>query len=143
MADMRHLLGCDASQTLCAFAVNGRVGLAIVDTGAHRTVMSPDYARELGLHVTAAVNGNCGRFGVPGSGIIHDYAGVVEAPFELRLGEDVKFVLTGMKLLNNPFPLALLGADVLGAGRKDMWNYLGIDLTEDGLSGTMKFKRGT
>ena len=105
-------------------------------------MMSPDYAKELGLQVTAAVNGNCGRFGVPGSGIIHDYAEVVEAPFELRLGEDVKFILTGMKLLNNPFPLALLGADVLGAGRKNMWNYLGIDLAEDGQSGTMKSKRG-
>ena len=86
MADFRHLLGCDGSQTLVAFAVNNRVGLAKVDTGAHRTVMSPDYARELGLHVTPAVNGNCGRFGVPGSGIIHDYAGVIEQPFELRLG---------------------------------------------------------
>ena len=42
MADVRHLLGCDASQTLCAIAVNGRVVLAIADRGAHRTVMSPD-----------------------------------------------------------------------------------------------------
>ena len=54
------------------------MGLAIVDMGAHHTVISPDYARESGLHITPAVNGNCGRFGVPGSGIIHDYAGVIE-----------------------------------------------------------------
>ena len=78
MADFRHLLGCNGSQTLVGFAINNRVGLAIVDMGAHCTVMYPDYARELGLCITPAVNGNCGCFGVPGSGIIHDYAGVIE-----------------------------------------------------------------
>ena len=62
---------------LVAFATDNRVGLAIVDTGAHCTAMSPDYARELGLRITPAVNGNCGCFGVPGSGIIHRYAGVI------------------------------------------------------------------
>lgn len=142
LADFRHLLGCDGSQTLATIAVNGRVSLAIVDTGAHRTVMSPDFAEALGLKVTLAVNGNCGRFGVPGSGIVHDYAGVVADRFELRLGKDVKFSITGMKLLNNPFPLALLGADVLTAGRAKMWNYIGSDITEDGQSGVLKFKKG-
>ena len=78
MADFRHLLGCNGSQTLVAFAINNRVGLAIEDTGAHHMVMFPDYARELCLCITPAVNGNCGRFGVPGSGIIHDYARVIE-----------------------------------------------------------------
>ena len=86
MADFHHLLGCDASQTLIAFAVNNRVRLAIVNTGAHRTVMSPDYVRELGHMVTPTINGNCGRFGFLGSGIVHDYAGVTEKPFKLRLG---------------------------------------------------------
>ena len=63
---------------LVAFAINNCVGLAIVDTGAHRMVMSPDYARELGLCITPVVNSNCGCFGVPGSSIIHNYAGVIE-----------------------------------------------------------------
>ena len=80
------MLGCDASQTLIAFAVNNRVGLAIVDTGTHRTVMSPDYACKLGLTITPAVNGSCGYFGVPGSGIVHDFDGVIKKPFKLRLG---------------------------------------------------------
>ena len=71
-------MGFDGSQMLVEFAVNNSVGLVVVDMGTHRTVISPDYARELGLRVTPAVNGNCGCFGVPGSGIIHDYAGVVE-----------------------------------------------------------------
>ena len=86
MADFCHLLGCDTSQTLIAFTVNNRVRLAIVNMGAHRTVMSPDYVRKLGLMVTPAINGKYGRFEVPGSGIVHDYAGFIEKPFELRLG---------------------------------------------------------
>ena len=48
-----------------------------------------------------------------------------------------------MKLINNPFPLALLGADVLKSGRKGMWNYRGTEISEDGLSGVMNFKRGS
>ena len=86
MTDFRHLLGCDGSRMLVAYAINNRVGLAIVDTEAHCMAMSPDYARELGLHITPAVNGNCGYFGVPRSGIIHHYMGVIEYPFELHLG---------------------------------------------------------
>ena len=47
-----------------------------------------------------------------------------------------------MKLLNNPFLLALLEVDVLGAGRPGMWNLVGIEFADDGKSGVMKFKRG-
>ena len=59
---------------LVAYAINNCVGLAIVDAGARCMLMSHNYARELGLRITPAVNGNCGCFGVPGSGTIHDYA---------------------------------------------------------------------
>ena len=86
MADFHHLLGCDGSQMLVAFVVNNCVSLTIVDTGMHHAVILLDYAWELGLQITPAVNSNCGRFRVPGSGIFHDYAGMVEQPFELRLG---------------------------------------------------------
>ena len=41
LADFWHLLGCNGSQTLVAFAINIHVGLAIVDTGAHCTVTPP------------------------------------------------------------------------------------------------------
>ena len=78
MADFRHLLGCDGSKTLVAFAVNNLVGLAIVNMGAHRMVMCPNYVREFGLRITPGANGNCGCFAVPGSGIIHNYVGVIE-----------------------------------------------------------------
>ena len=42
MVDFRHLLGCNGSRTLVAFAINNRVALAIVATEAHRMVISPD-----------------------------------------------------------------------------------------------------
>ena len=45
-----------------------------------------------------------------------DYAGIVEHPFELRLGGQVKFTLTGMRVIKHPFPLFLIGADILCGG---------------------------
>ena len=45
-----------------------------------------------------------------------------------------------MKLLNNLFPIALLGADLLGAGCPGMWNFMGIEFVDDGKSGVTKFK---
>ena len=105
-------------------------------------MMSPDYTESLGLKVAKAINRNCGRFKVPGSGTIHDYAGVIAEPFELRLRKEVKFTIMGMKLIANPYSLALIGADVLKAARPGMWNYLGIDPTEDGSSRVLKFGQG-
>ena len=139
MADFCHLLGHDQSQTLIAFSVNNCLALAILDTGACRTVMSPDYVDTLGLKVTKAINGNYKPFGVPGSGIIHDYAWVMADPFELWLGKDVNFTITDLKLIANPYPLALLGVDVLKAGRPSMWNHLGTDLMKDCTTRVLKF----
>ena len=48
-----------------------------------------------------------------------------------------------MKLINKPFPLALLGAYVLKSWCKGMWNYSGIKISEDGLTGVMNFKQGS
>ena len=39
MVDFRHLLGHDQSQTLIAFSVNNRLGLTILDTDTHHTMM--------------------------------------------------------------------------------------------------------
>ena len=46
-------------------------------------------ARMFGLTVRPARDGDCGRFGVPGSGVMNDYSGVVMDPFVLRLGDKV------------------------------------------------------
>ena len=67
-------------------------------------------AEYYGLKVCRAVAGNCGKIGVPGSGVEHDYAGVVESSFELRVGDSVRFGLGGFQVIDHPFPLFLLGA---------------------------------
>lgn len=99
-------------------------------------------AKAFGLVVRKAVGEDCGRFGVPGSGVVHAYYGCVEAPFELRLGERVKFTITGMRILEHPHPMVLLGSDVLCGGRaKPGWNYVGHEFYDNG-GGCLRFKSG-
>ena len=65
-----------------------------------------------------AVGGNYGKFGVPGSWVEHNYAGIAENSFEMRVGDSVRFVLSGFQVIEHPFPLFLLGSDVLCGGWK-------------------------
>ena len=58
-------------------------------------VTDVEMAKALGLQVRAAVRGDCGKFGVPGSGIVHNYAGVIDGPFELRLNNRVRYLIKG------------------------------------------------
>ena len=84
-----------------------------VNTGAYKTVMCPRMAAAFGLTSCRAVNGDCGKFGVPGSGVIHEYYRCVEDAFKLHLSNKVRFVVTGLQILEHPHPLVLLGVDVL------------------------------
>ena len=76
----------------------------------------------------------------------HDYTGIVEARFEMRLGEHVSFTLTGMRVINHPFALFLLGADILCGGRKaPSWNYTGVSIVTSPcvkVSGSVGFHDG-
>ena len=71
---------------------------------------------------------------------------MVESSFELRVGDSVRFVLSGLQVIEHPFPLFLLGANVFCGGRKaPSWNYNGISLSTDPgtgtVSGTVRFRR--
>ena len=95
-----------------------------------------------------AVLGNCKKFGVLSSRLEHDYTGLVENIFELRVGNSVRFVLSSLWVIEHPFPLFLLGSDVLCGGQKaPSWNYEGIyHTTNPGtgtVSGTVKFRHET
>ena len=82
--------------------------------------------------------GNCGKFGVLGSGVEHDYTGVVENSFELRVLDLVGFVLSVLWVIKHPSPLLLLGANVFYVGWKvPSWNYKGISLTTNLDTGTV------
>ena len=92
------------------------------------------------------VVGNCRKFGVPGNGLEHDYVGVVKSSFELRVGDSVRFVLSGLQVIEDLFPLFLLGAYILCGGWKaPSWNYKGISLSTDlgtgTVSRTVRFRR--
>ena len=91
MADQRHVYHCEGTLTVLFVGVNNPVGLAVGDSGAYMTVMDLQSAVALGLHIRRAVNGDCSSYTVPGGGVDRDYEGVVERPFELRLGSQVKF----------------------------------------------------
>ena len=56
--------------------------------------------------------GSCGKFGVPDSGVEHDYTGVVKNSFKLKVQDSVKFVLSDMQVIKHPFPLFFLGANI-------------------------------
>ena len=55
------------------------------------------------LKVCRVVAGNCGKFGVPGSGAEHDYTGVVKNSFELRVRDSARFVVSGLQVIEHPF----------------------------------------
>ena len=98
-----------------------------------------------GLTVQRAVNGDCGCYSIPGSRVEYDYAGVVESPFVMRLGERVAFTLTGMRVIEHPFVLFLMSADVMCGGREGpSWNYEGLTIrTEKGrVTGSVYFWNG-
>ena len=49
--------------------------------------------------------GNCGKFGVPGSGVENNYMGIVEDSFELRIEDSLKFMLSCLQVIKYLFPL--------------------------------------
>ena len=62
------------------------------------------------------------------------------------MGDSVRFMLSGLRVIEHPFPLFLLGANVFCGGRKaPSWNYNGISLSTDPgtgtVSGTIRFRR--
>lgn len=126
MEDKRHLLRWDTSQYIGTLGVNGRVISCIVDTGAHRTIIDSEMAKELGLKVRTE-NLQCGKFSVPGSEAVHSYAGVVKGSTTLKISDRVEAKVHNMRVISHPHPFVLLGADVLSGGRDpSTWNFTGM-----------------
>ena len=90
--------------------------------------------------------GNCGISRVLVSRVKHNYMGVVKNSFELGVGDSLKFVLSGLWVIEHPFPLFLLGANFFFGGWKvPSWNYEGIFLKTNSdtctVSVSVKFRR--
>ena len=115
-------------------ATGGRVTLAIVDTGAHRTVIDARMAELLGLQVTKEA-GDVGKFAVPGSGAVNSYAGIVAGETTFQLHDKVLFKVNNLRVINHPHPFFLLGADVLRGGRPtDQWNFRSLKVDTLGVN---------
>lgn len=53
----------------------------------------------------------------------------MDGPVRIQLAPGVAFVISGMKLINHPHPLILIGGDLLSGGReKGQVNYTGLKL---------------
>ncbi len=130
--DKRAALHWDTSQTVANCTVNGKHALAVIDTGSYKTILDVGMARILGLPVREAINGDCGTYSVPGTGQSNCYAGVVDQPVELALAGGVRFAIDGLKLIHHPYPLILVGSDVLSGGRpRGEVNFAGTRLSTD------------
>ncbi len=126
MEDLRGELRFDSTQYVVPIAIGGKVTLAIVDTGAHRTVMDTKMAAVLGLQVRRAPS-NYGRFSVPGSDAVHAYVGVLAGETVLQLSGRVLARVNNLRVIEHPRPFFLLGADILRGGRPtDQWNFTGL-----------------
>lgn len=112
--------------------VNNVLTYAIIDTGAYRTIMDVGMARMLGLTVRPQQGGDCGTYSVPGTGQTNVYAGIVDGIATIKFAPGVAFAVKGLKLINHPHPLLLVGGDLVAGGRGDgAHNFTGILIDTD------------
>lgn len=144
--DKRDALHWDTSQTVADAVLGGKAVRAVVDTGSYKTILDIGMARMLGLPIREARGGDCGTYTVPGTDRSICYSGVVDGLIQLQLTPDVKFLIRNLKLIQHPYPLLLVGSDILSGGRPaGQWNYHGVlvDTSDHGeTSGRILFKRG-
>ncbi len=82
-------------------------------------------AAALGLQVRK--DPGCGKFSVPGSEAVHEYAGIVEGTTVLQLGGGIFAGVKNMRVIEHPHSFLLLGADVLSGGKDNRhWNFAGL-----------------
>ena len=95
-----------------------------MDTGSCKTIIDTKLCELAGIKYRPANGADCGTYSVPGTGSTNRYAGIVDQDLEVRFGGEVVYLLRGMRVINHPHPLLLVGADVLCGGRKaPMWNF--------------------
>jgi hypothetical protein len=130
--DKRATLPWDTSQTVANCKINDHAVLAIVDSGSYKTIMDIGMARMLSLPIRDAVGGDCGTYSVPGTGRSNPYQGIIDAEVRLQLAPGVVYSIQGLKLIEHPHPLLLIGSDILSGGRvQGQCNYTGLRLGTD------------
>lgn len=73
------------------------------------------------------------------------YAGRVDGPVRVTLGPGVQFDLVGLRVIDHPHPMLLLGADILRGGRPaGEWNFAALrarTLAPGNVEGWLVFQR--
>ena len=110
LRDARRALIWDSGQPVIELGVGTSLAFAIVDSGAHQTILSSSMVQALSLHITAYLN--CGRYSVAGGKLL-SYIGYVTGLLELNFGKGVTFTVSGVQLVDNKEQLFLLGKDVM------------------------------
>ena len=114
--DCRDLLPWDSKQVITKAQVGKVVTNMCEDTGSCCTIFSVSFAQACNLPIRWAQNADCGTFQVPGTPNLQAYADVVEQ-VPLWFSKDVKFLVRRVKVVNHPYPLCLIGSNILCRGR--------------------------
>ena len=76
--------------------------LGIVDTGSCKTIVDTKLCQAAGLRFRPAKGGDCGTYAVPGTGATNFYAGKIEDDVTLQFGDQVVYILRGMRVIEHP-----------------------------------------
>ena len=113
MVDIQSLHASDPTQLLVPVTVNNSIRLAVINTDAYRTIMYKEMTKAYEMKEHMSQGGDYSKFGMPGSGVVHNYACRVKGPFKLSLSDKVRFLVRGMRIVSHLFPMMLLDADIL------------------------------
>ena len=145
--DCRSLYPVDPKQYVATVQIEQAVVNAMIDTGAHGTIIDKATTTAMKLDVTPAeAKGGFGCYSSPGYPP-RPYAGIVHGPVALRFGPEIVLQVPFIRIIESNKPQVLLGVDLLCGGRdRSRWNYKGcyVDTTEDGQAkGYLLFKLGS
>ena len=69
--------------------------------------MDKKKVKDYGLKAGTSQGRDYGKFGVPSSGVVHNYAGCMQAPFKLHISDKVRFSVCDMQIISHPFLMML------------------------------------
>lgn len=89
-------------------------------------MMDAKTAVDLNLPIVRAESGSFGCYSSPGKNAT-PYYGIIRGPIELQFGPGLNLALPFIRLIDHPFPLFLIGSDILRAGIPSHgWTFVGI-----------------
>ena len=131
LTDRRGTLPWDTDQYIGLVGIGGALIEGVLDTGGGRSMMDVQTATDLGLNWMRAKGDEYGTYSVPGHGY-KGYAGVT-GPVTIHFEDQIELACDEIKLIDHPWRLVLIGADVLRSGRtgRHGWEFRAIGGSRD------------